>query len=505
MKRWSWLLIAALVAAPALAADKKKDDKKGKEKEAAAAAAQSPGDVIKDAEAKLAAGDSDGAVKVLEDAKADGAVALRLGELRESRGELDMAVDAYKAAAESLSGAAKGEALGRMAVVMDTRGMGGAEETAEAAIAADPEGVWPTIAMSHRKVHEGKADEGVALAQKALAAGGGAAAEAALGHALDGKGDMAGAEAAYRKAMAEDATRIAPVVGLASVLRKTGRAAEAEPMLQKVIDASPGAVEAYKEQARVKLALGRAQDALGDASLAAAMSENDPEAQRLVIEVKVERALEAISQGQADLAVQDLTQLRDQNPDSAEVRLGLGRAQVARRDAAAAIAEFQKAAELAPDNADVQFELGQAELRLKGDAAGAVAPLQKAVSLKPGNAAYQTTLGQALVGAQKFDQAVELLTKATQAEGYARPEGFLALGQAYVNLKNYKEAVAPLEKATTLAPDLADAWATLGWAYFGSKDADKFKLAAGKARDLGYKEPTLLSYLKRIEAGEKIK
>jgi len=50
-----------------------------------------------------------------------------------------------------------------------------------------------------------------------------------------------------------------------------------------------------------------------------------------VTEVKVARALEELGKGNTDLAVQDLTLLRDQNPESAEVRIGLGRAQIARR------------------------------------------------------------------------------------------------------------------------------------------------------------------------------
>ena len=133
-----------------------------------------------------------------------------------------------------------------MAVVQDSRGVADAAASAEAAIAADPEGLWPTIAMSYRRAHEGKPDEAVALAQKAVAAGGGRAAKAALGHALQIKGDLAGAEAAYREAVAAEPTSLASVVGLATVLRKTGRAAEAEPMLKKAIDASPGSVEALQ-------------------------------------------------------------------------------------------------------------------------------------------------------------------------------------------------------------------------------------------------------------------
>ena len=506
MMRWTWLLLAVLAASPAVADDKKKDDKKAKE----APVAQAPValDAVKEAEAKLAAGDADGAIGVLEKGlggPAAGEAGLRLGRLRESRGELDLAVDAYKAAAGKLTGAAKGEALGRMAVVQDTRGMAEAAASAEAAVAADPEGMWPAIALSYRRAHEGKPDEGVTLAQKALAAGGGAGAQSALGHALEAKGDMAGAEAAYRTAMAGDAQALAPVIGLATVLRKTGRAAEAEPMLKKVIDASPGAVEAYKELARVKITLGRAQEALADANLAAAMAENDPEALELVTETKVSRALQDLAGGQADLAAQDLTQLRDQNPGSAAVRLGLGRAQIARRDADGALPELQKAVELDPKNAEAQYQLGYVYHVMKQNAASAVGPYEKAVALEPGNTLFRASLGSALTDAGQLDRAVEELTKVTGSPGYTGWQAWFSLGAAQLKANRYKEAVAALEKAIAAKPDNAQAEAFLAWSYFGLKDADGFKAHGAKARRLGYKDPQLFDRLTKVEAGQAIK
>jgi tetratricopeptide (TPR) repeat protein len=304
--------------------------------------------------------------------------------------------------------------------------------------------------------------------------------------------------------MAADETAVAPVIGLAILLRTSGRAAEAEPLLNHVLEISPGAVDAYKERARVKIALGRAQEALGDASIAAAMAEDDPEAQALAIEVRVARAIEDMRGGNAALAEQDLTRLRDEHPDSPEVRLGLARAQLERRDADAAIAELTKALELKPDYAEALYELGRAQLRMKAAPAEAVAPLEKAVALEPGNATYATLLGTALTGAQQFDRAIEVLAELTARPGYENAEGFLTLGQAYVNLQRYQEAVPVLEKASTLSPDAAAIWATLGWAQFGLKDAEKFKAAAGKAKSLGYNEPTLLEYLQRVEDGEDI-
>jgi tetratricopeptide (TPR) repeat protein len=498
MKRWAWVLAVAVTFVGAAGA-------MAQEAEEAPAAP----DAVAEAEALLAAGDADGATKVLEEAmdlpgEAGGVAALRLGVLRASRGELDTAIDAYAVAAGVLGGPGKGEALGRTAVLQYTRGMAEASASAEAAAAADPEGVWPTIAMSFRDVHEGEVDEGVALARKALDAGGGAPAQGALGYALQAQGDMAGAEEAYRAAMAADETLLGPVIGLASVLRASDRAAEAEPLLTRVLEASPGAVEAYKEMARVKIALNRADEALGDAAIAAAMSEDDPSAQALVLEVKVARALQELRGGNVALAEQDLTQLRDENPESPEVRVGLARAQLERGDTDAAIVEFTKATELSPEDAGPQYELGQAYEK-KGDLAAASAAFEKAASLDPANATYVTAFGVALVGAQQFDRAIEVLGKAAASPDYADVEGLFSLGQAYVNAKQYQEAVPVLEKAAGLAPDAAPVWATLGWAYFGLKDAENFKKTAGKAKSLGYDEPTLLQYLGRVEGGEAIK
>jgi Flp pilus assembly protein TadD len=234
------------------------------------------------------------------------------------------------------------------------------------------------------------------------------------------------------------------------------------------------------------------------------MSEDDPSAQALVLEVKVARALQELRGGNVALAEQDLTQLRDENPESPEVRVGLARAQLERGDTDAAIVEFTKATELSPEDAGPQYELGQAYEK-KGDLAAASAAFEKAASLDPANATYVTAFGVALVGAQQFDRAIEVLGKAAASPDYADVEGLFSLGQAYVNAKQYQEAVPVLEKAAGLAPDAAPVWATLGWAYFGLKDAENFKKTAGKAKSLGYDEPTLLQYLGRVEGGEAIK
>jgi tetratricopeptide (TPR) repeat protein len=500
MKALTCTLTLAL-ALPALADEKPK-------KPVAAVAGASVDDLLKLAEQKAVAGDQEGAADLLRKAAGmatTGEPALRLGRLLEAKGEMDGAMDAYKDAAEKFTGAAKGEALGRLAALQETRGIPEAPATAEAAAAADPTGAWPLVAQARALARAGKSDEAVALAQKAAAAGGGPAAASALGYAQEARGDLVAAEAAYREAASTDAGKIAGNIGLARVMRRTGRAAQAEPLLAKVLEQAPGAVDAYKESARVKLALRRPDDAMGDAATAAALAEQDGDAQKLLQEVAVAKALGYLATNQADLAIQDLSALREKNPGSAEVRVGLSKAFVAKRQADAALAELQKAVELDASSSEAQFQLGYVQHVLKGNAAAALAPYEKAVALDPANAAYRTSLGAALSATGQFDRAVAELTKVTVSPGYDRADAWLYLGQAQLLAKRYKDAIPPLERAVAIAPASDQGYAFLGWCYFGLKDAENFKKTAGKARALGHKEPTLLQYLQRIEAGEPIK
>ena len=503
MKALIGVMVLAL-AVPVAAQDKsKKDDKKP----APAAAAASPDQLMRDAEQKAAAGDKDGAVELLRRAvampTATGEPAMRLGRLLEGKYEFDAAIDAYKVAGEKLTGAAKGEALGRMAILQQLRGMPEAAATTQAATAADPQGVWPAIAQARQLAREGKGDEAIVMAQK-VASTGGPAASSALGYAQEAKGDLAAAETSYRTAINDPEQKAIASVGLARVLRKTGRAGEAEPILKKAIEDAPGAVEAYKESARVKIALGRASEAVGDAATAAALAEGDAEAQKLVQEVGVAQALSYLATNQPDLAIQDLTKLRDQH-DSPEVRVGLARAYVTKRQADPAIVELKKAVELDPANADAQYQLGYVQHMLKRDAAAAIPAYEKAFAADPGNLEYRTQYGAALAAANQSDKAVQELGKVTASPGYNKADAWIYLGQANLVGKKYKDAIAALDKAGTLAPNNMQIETFLAWSYFGLKDSKNFTDHARKARTLGQKDPTLLGYLDRVEKGEPIK
>src|SRR6266545_2254903 len=470
MTHAAWLLALLLVSPSAADKDKEKDKKKP---EAAAKAGVSAEDLVRQADEKTAAGDAAGAKELLEKAaampSASGDVSLKLGRLLQSTHDLDAAMDAYKSAGEKLTAAGKGEALGRLALVQETRGVPEFAATAEAAAAADKDGPFPLIALARLRAREGKGDEALALAQKATAAGG-ADAQAAVGRAQEARNAWPEAEAAYRAAGGADGSNLVASVGLARVLRRTGRAAEGLPLLEKVIAAAPGAVDAYKESARAKIATGRGADALGDASTAAALAENDPDAARVVQEATVAKALSYVAQNQPDLAIQDLTALRDKNPDLAVAHLGLGRAYAAKRDIPAAIAAYEKA-----------------------------------VAAEPANVDYRVQLGAALAQANQADRAVTELTKVTSSPDYKRADAWIYLGQAQVVAKRYKDAIAALEKAGAVAPNNMQVETLLAWAYFGLKDSKNFVDHGRKAKALGQKEPMLIDRLTRIEGGELIK
>lgn len=505
MTHAAWLL--ALLLVTPLAAEKDKDKDKKKPETAAKPAAVSVDDLVRQADEKAAAGDAAGAKELLQKAAAmpgaTGDVGLRLGRVLDSTHDLDAAMDAYRSASEKLTGSAKGEALGRLALVEEARGAAGLPATVAAAVAADKDGPFPSIALARSQAREGKGDEALALAEKAAAAG--ADAQAAVGRAQEARNALPEAEAAYRAAGGAEGTNLLATVGLSRVLRRTGRAAEALPLLEKAIASAPGAVAAYKESARAKIAAGRGADAVGDAATAAALAENDPEAVLVSQEATVAKALTYVAQNQPALAIQDLTALRDANPELAIARVGLGRAYAANRQIDLAIAELQKAVQLDASNAEAQYQLGYVQHLLKRDAAAAVGPYEKAVALEPGNMDYRTQLGAALAATNQADRAVAELTKVTSAPGYKKADGWIYLGQAQLLAKRYKDAIGALDKAAAAVPNNPQIETFLAWSYFGLKDSKNFIDHGRKAKALGQKDPTLLGYLIRIEAGEPIK
>jgi len=100
---------------------------------------------------------------------------------------------------------------------------------------------------------------------------------------------------------------------------------------------------------------------------------------------------------------------------------------------------------------------------------------------------------------------VEELTKVTSSPGYQKADAWIYLGQAQLGAKKYKDALASLDKAAAVAPNNMQIETFMAWSYFGLKDSKNFIDHGRKAKALGQKEPSLLGFLTRVEAGEAIK
>jgi tetratricopeptide (TPR) repeat protein len=516
MRAWVWFLVLALAISGAEAAEKK--DKGGKDKAVLKAEPKlPPGDLaVQQAEERLRAGQHKEALTALRQATQvegmTGEPFLRLAALIENSQEVDTAAANYKIAAERLSGAAKAEALARLSLLQDTLGAPDeARASAQAAQGVDPEGAWPATALAHLRAREGKADEALALAQKAVAAGGPPAAKAALGFAQETGGNLAAAETAYREALAQEPDRAATTVGLARVLRKTGRAAEADQLITRALDQTPWLVEAYKESVEIKVALGQFMAALEQATTAATLNENDKEAQRLVDEVKVARALDYVKNGQPDLAIEDLVKLRDEKPRAASVRIGLAKAYIAKRQLDLAQAELTKAIEIDTNAAEAHFQLGILLHEGKNAAAAALPEYEKAVTLAPQDIDYRIRLGNLLSGQKQSERAITELRTVVEGKGASRADAWTYLGGAYLQAGRYDDAIGALAKAFELLPDVPANRAARGlaadyisWAYLNKADKESFIKYGSLARDLGYKErdPELMKRLAAIERGE---
>jgi tetratricopeptide (TPR) repeat protein len=517
MKGWAWLMVFAL-AVPGLAGAEKKDKDKGKGKEQAKVEVRlSAGEqAVKQAEDKIRAGQTTEALGILRQATQvegmTGEPFMRLAQLLENTAEVDTAVTAYKTAAERLSGPGKGEALARLALVQETTGaLSEAQASSEAAQAADPEGAWPALALARTRARQNKGDEALALAEKAVANGGGAAARTSLAFAQEARGDLAAAEAAYREALAAEPGRVAADLGLARVLRKTGRAAEADPLLTSALDKTPWLVEAYKEAVLTKIALEQFVSALEQATTAAAINDKDPEAQKLVQQVVVARALDYVAKKQPDLAIEDLVKARDENPQAVAVRVGLGQAYLAKRQLDLAQAELAKAIELDPNSAEAHFHMGVLQHEGRNAAAAALTEYEKAAALDPENVEYRIRFGNVLSAQNQGNRAIAELRKVVDGKGASRADAWTYLGGAYLQAARYQEATTALAKALELLPDVEQnrparglASRYMAWAYLNLKDKDNFLKYGTLARDLGAKtsDPALMERLAGIERGE---
>jgi hypothetical protein len=108
-----------------------------------------------------------------------------------------------------------------------------------------------------------------------------------------------------------------------------------------------------------------------------------------------------------------------------------------------------------PKNAQTLFALGTAESQLGHHAEG-IAVLEESLRLLPANPKAHNNIANALIGLNRFDEALARYGRATAVDpNYA--EGYFNQGALLADLRRFHDALACLDKAVALRPDYAEA------------------------------------------------
>jgi serine/threonine-protein kinase len=277
-------------------------------------------------------------------------------------------------------------------------------------------------------------------------------AHALLAEALERKGDVGAAAAAYRELVgrwpnrpgARD--RLLDVLGrLAEQRLKQGDRNAAAGYFAGVLMSRPNNPAALKGLGRVMLELGHPADAVGRLARYVELSPRDAEAWRLL--GRAYQRYPQLAPGNAVIrtsmlnrAVAAFRKAIECGDREAETRHGLGKCLLdLRKDMGGAAAALREAAVLAPTDFELLFDFASA-LRRADRRAEAAAVCRRAVALRPDDAPARTLLGQVLMEHGDLDGARAALQEGLRLRG--SPEGAYLLAEVCYHKGAVGEAIA---------------------------------------------------------------
>jgi len=161
------------------------------------------------------------------------------------------------------------------------------------------------------------------------------------------------------------------------------------------------------------------------------------------------------------------------------------------KDWANAVREFEEVTKTNPDYAGAYYMLGVSQ-RALGQLSPAIASLRKSVELDGSQASYKIALGQALLQADQYQNAYELLKPLSMSsmEASHRSSYALLFGQAATKTNRPGEAIGVLTTQARADSRNFRLQQALGAAYTGNGDEAKAFEAYKKAFDLNPKDGT---------------
>ncbi len=159
------------------------------------------------------------------------------------------------------------------------------------------------------------------------------------------------------------------------------------------------------------------------------------------------QGLAYLAAGSSDNAAEPLQMAIDKGANSAEAYIYLGRIYLSSQDRAAdALGVLEQGQAEFPDNEELQTEILNAYVRA-GQTDRAIEAYNARIAAEPENPLYRYNYGSLLLQAERFDEAVEQLTVATELDGQ-NANAYYNLGAAYQNkAASFNARVAELEDA----------------------------------------------------------
>ena len=154
--------------------------------------------------------------------------------------------------------------------------------------------------------------------------------------------DFAGAEADYKQVLILDPHSNEAVMGLTNIYMKSGRVADAEPLLRQLSTARPDDAVLHLQLGRVLAAQGKKDEAVPEIQSALKLSPNDVEAQRDLADLQTQSA----NLPDAEKTYRDLVKA---SPNDAQLHQSLGEILLKQHNFPEAQQEFQAAIRLKPD------------------------------------------------------------------------------------------------------------------------------------------------------------
>lgn len=272
-------------------------------------------------------------------------------------------------------------------------------------------------------------------------------------------GQLADAEAHYRRVLAMQPDHADSAFNLGVALRQLGKVDEAIAAYAQALRIKPDYPEAHFNLGNALIAAGKPGEAVIAYAHALRVKADHTRAAANLSIAYSQLGVALINEGKYDAAAAAFAEAIALNPDAAETHYNLGNVRKHQGRLEDAAASYARATNFNPDLAEAHSNLGNtlAELGRPDEAAAAHA---RAIALKPDSAEVHYNLGNVLKDQNRLAAAVEAYTRALRLD----PDHAGAnanLGIALMNQGRVEEAVAAYAKAIALKPDDSDTFSNL--------------------------------------------